>query len=102
MKSIKKRLIHKIENSHPHYGLKNGLSWYIGGMRDDGGWYRGKLVKMPIFELEQLANEIDKWQLKASLPSQDVNLTFEEEYRRFNQKANEEFLLKILSNERTI
>jgi len=62
----KLELIREISRYHPGYeaGRKRGWSWYVGGMRDDGGWNFWKMydagsyadLRLCLQELELEAN----------------------------------------------
>jgi hypothetical protein len=60
----KKRIIEKINlideivKLHPSYGVKKGWSWYVGGMRDDGGWYFRKMLDVTLEELQSFLDTI--------------------------------------------
>lgn len=46
-------IIKKITSYHPGYGTDKGYSWYVGGMRDDGGWKWDVMVNVPEEELQK-------------------------------------------------
>lgn len=53
-------VINKIANFHPASGVDKGWSWYVGGMRDTGDWYKDKMYSVPIEELQLFLNELEE------------------------------------------
>lgn len=52
------KLIDRIVQKHPSYGIGKGWSHYTGGMKDDGGWYFRKMLDVPYGELKSFLYEI--------------------------------------------
>ena len=50
----RKKLISKITERHPGMWTSTGFSYYVGGMKDTGGWYVDKLEAASKPELLQL------------------------------------------------
>jgi len=54
----KVKIIDEITLRHPSLGVDKGWSYYVGGMRDSGGWYFRKMLDVPIEELQSFLNQI--------------------------------------------
>lgn len=46
MKITRDKMIKEILSIHPSTGKEIGLSWYFGGMLDNGGWHIDKIKKL--------------------------------------------------------
>ena len=54
----KLKIIDKICERHPAYGLKKGWSEYVGGMADTGRWFTRKMLDVSIEELQSFLDWI--------------------------------------------
>lgn len=55
----KVKIIDEICSFHPAQGVDKGWSWYVGGMKDDGGWHFRKMLDVPIEELKAFLSELE-------------------------------------------
>lgn len=54
------KIIDEIVKRHPSYGVEQGWSYYVGGMKDTGNWYFRKMLDVSIEELQEFLNNIIK------------------------------------------
>ena len=54
----RKELIRRITEFHPAHGVEYGLSTYVGGMRDSGYWYEGRLLMLKKGRLKKFLDRL--------------------------------------------
>lgn len=54
------RLIQLIRKEHPAYGVEKGYSWYVGGIKDTGGWSIDHMMEQPLADLYTFYNDIQQ------------------------------------------
>lgn len=70
----KVKLIDEIVKRHPSYGIKNGWSWYVGGMRDTGDWYYRKMLDVSIEDLQSFLDVIIEGENKPKIEPTEEEL----------------------------
>jgi len=92
----KLKIIDSIMEYHPSEGIDLGLSYYVGGMTDSGGWYLRKMLGMSIEELQGIlfALEFNKAADKAIT---EQNRKKEEERRAALTQEDRDWEDKIVS-----
>ena len=58
MMEEKIKIIDEIIKRHPSYGVDNGWSYYVGGMKDSGDWYFRKMLDEPIEKLQSFLDTL--------------------------------------------
>jgi hypothetical protein len=56
----KLKIIDSIMEFHPSWGVDIGLSYYVGGMMDSGGWYLRKMLDLTADELSGVLLTLQK------------------------------------------